>query len=55
MGVDDPGLPEPRQLPPGLEREVRRIHGLEGQPVIPYQTEPRTGRVQYHFLGAGKV
>jgi len=55
MGVDDPGLPELRQLPPGLEREVRRIHDLEGQPVIPYQTEPRTGRVRYHFLGAGKV
>ncbi len=55
MGVDDPGLPEPRPLPPGLAREVDRIHALEGQPVIPYQTEPRKGQVRYHFLGAGKV
>ena len=37
------------------EKAVRRVHALEGQPVIPYQQDLRPGNVRYHFLGAGSV
>jgi hypothetical protein len=43
----------------GLSRSDRlrmaRMTATEGQPVLPYQTEPRKGRVGYHFIGAGNV
>lgn len=55
MDAGEPRWPERRATPPEPDPEVLRIRGLEGQPVIPYETEPRTGRVRYHFLGAGKV
>ncbi|MGF1430632.1 hypothetical protein [Kitasatospora sp. LaBMicrA B282] len=55
MDVDQPAWPQRPATPPAPAPRVQRIQGLEGQPVIPYQTEPRTGRVRYHFLGAGHV
>jgi hypothetical protein len=55
MDAGEVGWGQPRELTGRSEREVGRIRALEGQPVIPYLTEPRSGRVQYHFLGAGKV
>ncbi|MFJ2262347.1 hypothetical protein ACIOKD_29160 [Streptomyces sp. NPDC087844] len=55
MGLDEEG--GHRQLRPFRRHDevVQRVHGLEGQPVIPYGQELRPGSVRYHFLGAGKV
>ena len=36
-------------------RTVERIRKLEGQPVIPYQNEARSGPMRHHFVGAGRV
>lgn len=55
MGIDD--LVGHRSVRPFRQHDavVQRVHGLEGQPVVPYEQELRPGRVRYHFLGAGKV
>jgi hypothetical protein len=55
MRHDSQSWREPPPLSARRERTVRRVHALEGQPVIPYQQELRQGSVRYHFLGAGRV
>lgn len=55
MGLEEGGQHGPRRLFGRHDEAVQRVHGLEGQPVIPYEQEIRPGTVRYHFLGAGKV
>ena len=55
LGQDADRWRELPRLSARHDKTVRRVHALEGQPVIPYQQDLRPGAVRYHFLGAGRV
>ncbi|MFW6725045.1 hypothetical protein ACHZ98_33895 [Streptomyces sp. MAR4 CNY-716] len=54
MAPEADGGRSPQRLSARYDGTVQRMHGLEGQPVIPYEQQIRPGQVRYHFLGAGK-
>ncbi|AKH83270.1 hypothetical protein AA958_14715 [Streptomyces sp. CNQ-509] len=54
MAREADGGRSPQRLSAAHDGAVQRMHGMEGQPVIPYEQQIRPGQVRYHFLGAGK-